>query len=76
MDLDRRFCGVVNLLVKMNAANSLDYLYHEVKHAHYLQLRTMLEKRCQECKNPFCSITGMERIFCMVSPSPSPGIIE
>ena len=70
-----RFTEAVGLLVQLNAEDSLDYLTIEIGKAHYLQLRVLLEKRCQECKNPFCSLTGQERIFCTMPPG-SPHIIE
>ena len=70
-----RFMEAVSVLVQLNAEESLDYLTYEIGKTHYLQLRALLEKRCQECKNPFCSLTGQERIFCTMAPG-SPRIIE
>ena len=70
-----RFTEAVGILVQLNAEESLDYLTFETGKAHYLQLRALLEKRCQECKNPFCSLTGQERIFCTMPPC-APHIIE
>ena len=76
MDPDRRFRRAVALMVQMEAEHSLDFLTDEVRSMHYKQLRAMLEKRCRDCKNLFCSLTGTERLFCTPSPSASPNIIE